>query len=200
MRLSAPPREGRHAIFFALYPPAASAAEIVHLVQRLFEDGALSGPRVGRERLHISLNYLGHYARVEDAPLASICAAISEMEMTSFRLALNKIMSFDTHNGRCPRVLTGDDGLSGIFRLHNTIQMTLARARLICWRAPQITPHLTLSREAVALPDEFVAPIAWDVKDFCLVHSPQGDSRHLILGRWPLAARAHVVRERHFGS
>jgi 2'-5' RNA ligase len=50
-------------------------------------------------------------------------------------------------------------------------------------------PHLTLSREADLAPEAFIDPVSWRVQEFCLIDSPQGESRHNILDRWPLAER-----------
>ncbi len=180
---------GRHAIFFALYPPADKAAEIAHFADQMFESGILSGRRVARQRFHITLNYLGHCACVPETLVARTCTAVSRLRENVFLFALNKLESFDTHNGQYPRVLTGDDGVIGAKLLQDAIHFSLAKERLIRGRGRRINPHLTLSYEASFLPEHFIAPIAWDVADFCLVHSPQGESRHDILGRWQLATR-----------
>lgn len=186
MRLFTPHvREGPHAIFFALYPPAERAADIA----RLFEGDGLRGHRVSRERFHVTLNYLGHCACVPEALIVRTCTVISRLEKTTFLFALNKLRSFDTHNGQYPRILAGEDSVIGAELLQEAIHSALAREGLIRGRLQQITPHLTLSYEAVAFSDRYIAPIVWDVADFCLVHSPQGESRHHILGRWPLGAR-----------
>jgi 2'-5' RNA ligase len=193
-------RKGRHAIFFALYPPPERAAEIARFADHLSKRAGLKGRRVSRERFHVTLNYLGHCACVPEALVAQTCTAVSRLEKTVFLLALNKLESFDTHNGQYPRVLTGDDGVIGAKLLQQAIHSALARERLIHGRTKNITPHLTLSYEAASLSDRFIAPIAWDAADFCLVHSPQGDSRHDILGRWPLVPREaarYEVREGH---
>lgn len=201
MRLFTPTvPKGRHAIFFALYPPAERAAEIARFADRISERGALSGGRVARERFHVTLNYLGHCACVPEALVARTCTAVSRLEKTAFLFALNKLRSFDTHNGRCPRVLVGEDRVIGAEFLHEAIHSSLARERLIRGRLQQITPHLTLSYEAVALSDRYIAPIVWDVVDFCLVHSPQGESRHHILGRWPLGVREIARYQRREGQ
>jgi 2'-5' RNA ligase len=184
-----PRPRGRHAIFFALYPPLERAAEIARFADRLFEVGVLGGRRVARERFHIALNYLGHCAYVPESLVAQTCATVSRLKQDTFLFALNKLKSFDTHNGRYPRMLTGEDGVIGAELLQETIHVSLAQERLIRGRTKRITPHLTLSYEAAALSDRFIAAIAWDVAEFCLVHSPQGESRHNILGRWRLAVR-----------
>jgi 2'-5' RNA ligase len=181
--------DGRHAIFFALYPPAERAADIARFADRLSERGALKGRRVSRERFHVTLNYLGHCARVPEALVAQTCTAVSRLEKAVFLFAFNKLRSFDTHNGRYPRVLAGEDSVIGAELLQEAIHSSLARERLIRGGLQQIMPHLTLSYEAALLSDYFIASIAWDVADFCLVHSPQGEGRHHILGRWPFTAR-----------
>lgn len=194
MRLASPAlaREDRvrHAIFFALYPPAACAAEIMRLADRQHEDGGLRGRRVARAQLHISLNNLGNYQDLPEASIAHVCAAMVEVAMPPFVLALNRITSFDTRNGFYPRVLTGDDGLIGIIMLYQAIHAVLDRAGVGCGRPRQIQPHLTLSRETSLLPERAIEPIVWRVAEFHLIHSLRGASRHHHLARWPLAGRS----------
>jgi RNA 2',3'-cyclic 3'-phosphodiesterase len=189
MGCSAPDFENsrpRHNIFFALYPPPEPAERIGRLTDRLFETGALSGRRVGRPRLHVSLNSLGEHSVLPERLIAHACAAVSQLTVPSFVLALNRVMSFETNKGLRPRVLTGDDGLIGVFMLHHAIHEALAKAGLMRGREPPILPHLTLSREEGLWPDNFIDPIVWRVRDFRLVHSRHGEGRHNILGRWPL--------------
>jgi 2'-5' RNA ligase len=185
--LAAAGREGRHNIFFALYPSQAAADGIVHLTDRLFEAGTLRGRRVTRDCLHVSLYGLGCYDWVPSRIIDDVCAAVSHLKMAPFRLALNAIMSFDHHDGWRPRVLTGDDGLYGVDELYDAMHLILKKGRPRGRQVPRIArPHLTLSREETLLPDALIEPVHWTVRDFRLIHSPHGESRHIVLGCWPL--------------
>jgi RNA 2',3'-cyclic 3'-phosphodiesterase len=180
-----PPRgEPRHAIFFALYPPAEQAAVIAHFTDRMFEAGRLRGPRVARERLHISLNPLGEYPVLPEPFIAQVRDTVASLKRRPFEVVLNRTKSFRNKETR-PCVLIGDDGVIGIDGLYSVIHEILTEAGLPRGRA-RITPHLTLSYEQNELPDDFIEPVSWRVEEFRLIHSPRGESRHNVLGCWPL--------------
>jgi RNA 2',3'-cyclic 3'-phosphodiesterase len=180
-----PGRAPRHALFFALYPPVETAARISRFADRMFEKGLLRGPRVACERLHISLNGLGTYQAPPNDLVGRASEAASKVKRRRFKLALNRLMSFQNKRGPHPCVLSGDDGLIGIDLLYGAIYLTLRLEGLRCPRE-RITPHLTLSRETTALPDDFIEPVSWQVDEFRLIHSPYGESRHNVPGCWPL--------------
>lgn len=177
-------RGPRHDIFFALHPPLKVANAITCFTDRMFETGILRGPRVACERLHITLNGLGSYSVCPAPLIAKASKAVADLKRPSFKLALNCLRSFDNNPLR-PRVMSGDDGLIGIDMLYDEIYLMLRRSGLR-FPHPRITPHLTLSRERNLLPEDFIEPVVWPVREFLLIDSLQGQSRHQILGRWQL--------------
>ena len=52
--------------------------------------------------------------------------------------------------------------------------------------ASQVTPHVTLLYDDVLVEERAVEPIRWTVREFVLVHSLLGQTRHVPLARWPL--------------
>ena len=48
------------------------------------------------------------------------------------------------------------------------------------------TPHLTLLYDAQRVESVPIAPITWTVREFSLVHTLIGRSRHTVLERWSL--------------
>jgi 2'-5' RNA ligase len=47
-------------------------------------------------------------------------------------------------------------------------------------------PHVTLLRDPLRAKPLRVNPIVWTVRDFVLIHSLLGQTKHVHLGRWPL--------------
>ncbi|HEX3954708.1 MAG TPA: 2'-5' RNA ligase family protein [Stellaceae bacterium] len=158
----------------------------------MFASGELRGRRVERDRLHISLNFVGEYFALPEAPLAAVREAVSTLKVPSFVVSLNAVTSFE-NNGRKPRVFVGDDGVCGVLMLHRTIHEALTKAGLQQGTERRITPHLTLSREDDKLPDDGVDPVSWRVREFRLIHSRQGQSRHNVLGSWPILSMPNRV-------
>jgi 2'-5' RNA ligase len=64
----------------------------------------------------------------------------------------------------------------------------MTRVGLGRWVVPRFTPHLTLLYDNRYVEGRDVEPIAWSVREFVLIHSVLGKTRHIHLGRWPLLA------------
>jgi 2'-5' RNA ligase len=47
-------------------------------------------------------------------------------------------------------------------------------------------PHVTLLYDRQTVDAQGITPVSWRVTEFVLVHSLLGQSRHIVLGRWPL--------------
>jgi 2'-5' RNA ligase len=50
----------------------------------------------------------------------------------------------------------------------------------------RFNPHVTLLYRNSAPFTETVTPFAWEVREFVLIHSLLGQTRHTPLGMWPL--------------
>jgi 2'-5' RNA ligase len=177
----------RHRIFFALYPDAQTAERIARLTDSLRRRRGLTGRPVGQGRLHISLNFLGVHAERPDPLIARAMQAADGVSARSFVVAVNQVVSWKGAPGRRTLVLSGDDGVVGVLELHAAIHAALAQAGLARGPTPIIQPHLTLLRDQIETPEEFIDPLRWTAREFALTHSPYGESRHDLLGRWPLA-------------
>jgi 2'-5' RNA ligase len=182
-------RASWHEVFLALYPPSEAVDQIARLTDQLFQADVLRGRRAPRERLHITLARLGGYPDLPWRRIIQAREALANLQRPSFVLVLDRIMGFKNGAGQRPCVLTGDDGLVGVFMLRDAVGEALTKAGLSLGHKRGALPHLTLSREAELTPEAFIDPVSWRAQEFCLVDSPQGEGRHNILDRWPLAER-----------
>jgi 2'-5' RNA ligase len=64
--------------------------------------------------------------------------------------------------------------------------MERSGGRLARWAKGVFTPHVTLLYDGMSVAEQPVDPISWTVGEFVLVHSLLGQTRHIILDRWPL--------------
>jgi 2'-5' RNA ligase len=182
-----PDVELRHTIFFTVRPPPEAMMCILRLGDKLSAEDELRGRRTPPDRLHVSLNGLGSYGAVPRVLIDRACGAASAIRFPSFVLAFNRVTSFGGKAGVRPLVLTGDEGMIGADMLHGQIHAALAGAGLIELRAHPFTPHLTLAWEEGQRAERVIAPISWRVREFCLVDSVHGESRHDVLAKWRLA-------------
>ncbi|MEO8114047.1 MAG: 2'-5' RNA ligase family protein [Phenylobacterium sp.] len=177
---------GKNRLFFALRPEAAPAAEARRLAERLRRAHGLAARPVASERLHISLNFLAALSRPDPQVIDRAKAAVADVRTPAFVVALDRVGTWGRGVGARPVVIHADDGVTGVRRLHAAIHAALAGAGLVRRLEPEIEPHLTLLRDTVAVPLEFIAPVSWRVGEFVLLNSPRNEGRHEVLGRWPL--------------
>ncbi len=175
-----------HNLFFALRPDQKAAGHIAFQCDRQRLRHGLSGRPVGRDCLHISLNPLGVGHERPWPLIARASKAVSTIPTRPFVVALDRVVSFQNAVGRRPLVLTGEDGVIGVCALYSAIHQALADALVVRRPEPSVIPHVTMLRDRRATPEEFVTPVRWWVREFVLIDSLYGESRHEVLGRWPL--------------
>ncbi len=171
-----------HRVFFALQPEAADIARLHRIGQRLRRQapGSLLSP----ERLHISLDLVhAGDAPPAEAMMQEAVRQARTVAMPPFTVVLNRIQSWAASQG--PLVLTGDEGVIGV----QLLQAKIAAAR---GRAPDtgFVPHMSLIWRAPLVAETGIDPVRLRVRQFVLIHSIRGESRHRVLARFPLEPQA----------
>lgn len=164
-------RGGEDVMYFALRPPPDIGRAAQAVLARAAAPCRPTRP-VPLARLHVSLLGVA-------GPDPEVLAAAERVRARPFRIAFNRLGAWGRGEGVRPVVLWGDEGVIGAEWLHEALEAALRAGppRTIC-------PHMTLAREADAIPERIVAPVSWWVRDFVLVRS--GGGRSEVLGRWPL--------------
>lgn len=172
----------RHTWFFALRPAAEDAARMAAFAERLLASHGVSGKRTGPDRLHITLDLVGH--DVDAAVVAAACRAADTLRWPALQAGFDAARTFPAPSG--PFVLVGEEGLGAVRGLRQALAMALADQGLRPGRAYE--PHMTLCydpRHRVARTP--IEPIGFPAREFALVKSHIGFSRHEVLRTWPLA-------------
>ncbi|CAB3782292.1 RNA 2',3'-cyclic phosphodiesterase [Paraburkholderia ultramafica] len=187
--LEAPPTP-TDGLFFAVFPDTHTATSISKLAQQLCGATRARSKPLAAGRLHVTLLHLGNFAgglprdRVEAAMRAA--ASIS---MAPFTVEFDSVVSFASKPRPGPMVLSGGDGVEGLHALHGALGHALQDAGLGD-RAGSIaapyTPHVTLAYGMPWAAVRPVEPVCWNVREFALMHSLLGRTRHVALARWPL--------------
>lgn len=172
-------RSVRHAVFFGLYPDSRASDR----ASRLARTSGLTPAG----RMHVTLVGLPHGdAPPAEAWLAKVVSAGGRVRHPPFLIELTILGSFGRPGGdEQAVVLRGEDGVIGIHQLCEAILRQL-KAEGLRGR-PSGTPHLTVAHSRRFLPDQPVDPVRWTARELLLIHSFQGEGRHEILARWPLA-------------
>lgn len=173
-------------LFFALLPPVA-VGEAAHATAHTLRDELPGARLVSRERLHVTLHYLGEYAGLPPSLLARAQRAAQALRIAPFALAFDRVGSFGGQRRERPGVALGDAaGTAGAHELHRRLALALAQEGLS--GDARFTPHMTLLYAPRGVPERALAtPLAWQVDALVLLRSVRGEPRYREEGRWPLA-------------
>lgn len=178
-------------LFFALFPPADVAAAIASTAQRLKGELALKGRLLATERLHVTLHHLGDHIGLRHDIVAAAQDAASRVAVAPFDVCFDHVASFSARARNRPFVLLGEEpGMAVLKAFQRELGEALKRAALGRWAEGNFTPHVTLLYDDRAVASQPVEPVRWVAREFVLVHSLIGQTRHIVLGRWPLRAAA----------
>jgi tRNA(adenine34) deaminase len=180
-----PEPTGQDRLFFALLPDATAAAQARDVARQL--PAHAGDTQVLEEHLHVTLYHLGDHGGLP-APVLEMArrAGAALANFPPFDLRLDRLERFGRPSGKAPTVLLSSEQAQGIRNLHAALGAALKANGLGRWRSGSFTPHMTLlwgHQEHSARP---VFPVTWKVQELVLVHSVLGETRHEILGRWPL--------------
>lgn len=177
-------RADTSSLFFCAFPDPTACEAIAEETNALRVEHSLIGLPTTPNRLHVTLHYLGeHLIEREDiVQAASNAAARVAHAPVGFTLA--RAASFSTRGEQSPCVLLCEDErppLHGVWRELGNHLMAAGLGRYV---KREFTPHVTLLYDTRVLAPQAIEPIGWEVRDFSLVRSVQGEYR--VLGSWAL--------------
>jgi len=173
-------------VYFALRPDPRAACEARQRAWELKRRHRLHGRPVPPERMHVSLLGVGE-SPVEPILRAAERAA-AQVRLHAFGLHLEQVAGFGGRDGKHPVVLAGGEGASLVDDLRRELGAALRREGVPNAAGRAFSAHLTLFYAQRRIAAEWVAPVSWRVQSFVLIRSHFGESRHEVLGRWPLVA------------
>jgi 2'-5' RNA ligase len=173
-------------VYLLLYPAAAAVTQMATLGSRLGRQLHLPGRPAEAKRLHLTLHFLCHFARLTSGLLAKVDNTLSGLTMPPFLIGFDRVMNFGRERGKL--VLCGNhDSIAGVMMLWDEIVLTLSPIGL-CQGRHSYTPHVTLNYADCFVRERQIAEICWPVREVALVCSLQGQSRHRVIRRWRLRA------------
>lgn len=183
--LEAPPTP-TDGLFFAVFPDAATAARIAKLAQQFSADARARSKPLAAARLHVTLHHLGNFAGgLPQQRVDAAMQAAASIHVEPFSVEFDTATCFASKPRPGPLVLVGDEGVVGLHRLHDVLGRALRDAGFSPTAAYR--PHVTLAYGMPWAEPCPVEPACWNVREFALVHSLLGRTRHLTLARWPLS-------------
>ena len=173
-------------IFFACLPGAGTAARIHGLAETLKREQGFTGTLILPEHLHVTLFHLGDWQVLPHEIVEIAKRAAAEVLVPAFAVTFARVESFNNRTGIYPFVLTGE--ASRWSALRNALGGALKKNGLggAVHLEDPFKPHVTLLRDQIRAKPLSIDPIVWAVRDFVLIHSLLGQTKHVHLGRWPL--------------
>lgn len=175
-------------LFFAIFPDAETIERIDRLRRDLRSKLNLRGRLHDPSRLHITLHHLGDHPGLREDIVSDARAVAETLQSSAFPVELDRVMSFSRKPRNRPFVLRGSSGLTDLVAFQQALGAAMKKTSLRRWVEQSFTPHVTLLYDDAEVPEQSVDPIRWTVGDFALVHSLLRQTRHEVLGRWPLGA------------
>jgi RNA 2',3'-cyclic 3'-phosphodiesterase len=171
-------------LFFALLPAAEDALHIVQLRERLLPQLGLTGQPIARERLHVSLHWIGGWHGLSPAAVRAAKDVGNSFSKRPFEIVFERTMSFAGSRALVLRARTG----IGLTSFHQALGIEMKKAGIGRRVTSRFTPHMTLLYGDRVVRERSIEPVRWTVRDFVLVQSlrGRGRSKHVHLERWPL--------------
>lgn len=174
--------------FFALLPDDAARASIAAVSDRFRKSHRVDGAVVDPAEFHVALCPMGTPERPLLSVEASLLAAAEQVKAVAFQLTLDSAMRFSLKDGRFPFVLCVDNtATEALLPMRQALAAAQRRGGLQVGGVSSYLPHVTLLQgHAIDPIQESIAPISWQVRDFVLIRSFFGQSRHEVVQRWAL--------------
>jgi 2'-5' RNA ligase len=175
-------------LFLALFPDEVAAKRIFALAGAECARHGLRGKPLRQDRLHVTLFHLGDWCGMPADVVAATRSAAEALRTPAFELAFDTVASFPTRRTQKPFVLKAGAGNDALRAFHARLALEVKRHGLARWTRGIFDPHATLAYDSLLVAPHAVEPVAWTAREFVLVHSLLGQTKHVPLARWRLAS------------
>lgn len=174
--------------FFAVRPDDQARSAIADAAARFRKAQRVSGVAVPLDSLHLSLCPMGRPERLRQPLEQALLAAGAEVRATGFLATLDAAMRCISRDGQFPFVLCADHATTqAALALRKAIADAQRRVGLQVGGVSSFHPHVALQfGPAIDAIEESITPIQWHAREFLLLRSFFGQSRHEVIGCWPL--------------
>lgn len=170
-----------HRFFFALQPPPELARRIASAAHWFEAQGGALRP----ERMHVSLFVLDDLPGYADTLVAMLRDLGARLKAAPVEITLDRVVGSGSSIALRPSRRI--EALAGLRqRLVSVAGLTGVAER----RDYRFSPHLTLGYRHGAPFQQRIKPVTWRADEVVLIHSLLGQTRHDLVGRWPLDGSA----------
>lgn len=173
--------------FFAVLPPPAVAQSVDTVGRELRRSIGLRGKLIGPDRYHITLCGTGAFGEPPFEIIERLKQIGASMRGSVFDVFFDQIAAFGGSYGKRSLVLTSSDTPPALIALQAHLYNAMKLAKLP--GDEPSNPHMTLLYDKRPAPQIGIPRVSFTVRDFVLIRSVHGTSRHDHLARWPLTGR-----------
>lgn len=166
-----------HRYFFALIPPDQLARQMVQEAVRL--DPGAKHQRA--DRVHATIGITDDFPSARPEVAAALLRVGAGVAADPFACQFDRLMAQPGHMAL--RLSRRSRPMGDLFR---QIETGMRRAGQKLREGYRHDPHITLSYRGGLACNRLVPGYRWLVDELVLIHSHVGETRHDILGRWPL--------------
>lgn len=180
------PPDVKHGVFFAHFPESDAAVRAYSVAQGLCRKYGLLRQPLAADRLHVSLAGFGEFPRVPPKLVRLLSDAASAVAVNAFDVSFDRVMTFGNRSDgrKRPTVLLCRDGSAELIDLQKCLNAALAGVGLV--RTSAFVPHVTLLYDHATISEHAIDPVRWTVREFHLIDSLHGLTKHIRIGRWAL--------------
>lgn len=172
--------------FLALLPDAAARDATCLTAAALQRELGLRGRPVARDRLHLTLRFLGECSESNQLLEAAVDAVMSDVPLEPLSIELTRSACFPGRPGSSPWVFEPRLSPAALMHLVGRLDNRLAGCPFIHPREHGFRPHVTwLYSEGRIEAPRLVKPILWRPKEIVLVAS-SGAGEYDVRGGWQL--------------
>jgi 2'-5' RNA ligase len=173
-------------LFFALLPDAAAIVQAGAITDTLTGAHGLSGRRLAPSRLHVTLHHVGDFAGLPADVVGRAKAAGEGLRHAPIAIRFDRAGSFVRRQRTLPLVLRGGGQVIPVIAFQHVLGEAMARQGFRMPPSSHYTPHMTLLYDPRYVEPKAVTPVEWTAREFVLIRSLIGKTRHEVLGRWML--------------
>ncbi|MEO6800890.1 MAG: 2'-5' RNA ligase [Rhodanobacter sp.] len=176
--------------FFAVRPDDQARLAIAEAAARFRKAQRVSGVPVPVESLHLLLCPMGRTELLQQPLEQALLAAGAAVQARGFVAVLDTAMRCLGKGGQFPFVVCADQATTrSTLALRKTLAEAQRKVGLHVGGVSSFHAHVALQYgPAIDAIEESITPIQWHVREFLLLRSFFGQSRHQVIGAWPLAS------------
>lgn len=178
--------ESAASAFIAFIPAGDAGSRIEALQRRMRSLHDLKGQLLPPERIYCAVYSVGDWLGSTQVLVEKVSAVAESIDFPPIELSFDSVLTFSGPSTVHSLALRAgrDAGIAREF--HTLLGKAMKQAGLGAGPDSLYVPHVALLHDDTIVAEKSIEPVRWTAQEFVLMHRAPGQSRSMILGRWPL--------------